>query len=102
MYAIRSYYDTTDPELILEKWDHLVDIVINGGYGVITSYSIHYTKLYDYDMFLGTSTGSLLIPHLAVNDIPKVYDIFTNVNQSTIFSINPFIQRKKDNRNNFV
>jgi len=24
---------TTDPELILEKWDHLVDIVINGGYG---------------------------------------------------------------------
>jgi len=51
-----------------------------------------------YDMFLGTSTGSLLIPHLAVNDIPKVYDIFTNVNQSTIFSINPFIQRKKDNR----
>ena len=24
---------TTDPELILEKWDNLVDIVINGGYG---------------------------------------------------------------------
>ncbi|WCO02941.1 L-threonylcarbamoyladenylate synthase [Psychroserpens ponticola] len=24
---------TTDPELILEKWDSLVDIVINGGYG---------------------------------------------------------------------
>ncbi|MFC5045907.1 L-threonylcarbamoyladenylate synthase [Aquimarina hainanensis] len=24
---------TTDPELILEKWDHLVDIVIDGGYG---------------------------------------------------------------------
>jgi len=51
-----------------------------------------------YDMFLGTSTGSLLIPHLAVNNISKVYDIFTNVNQKTIFSINPFIQRKKDNR----
>jgi predicted patatin/cPLA2 family phospholipase len=51
-----------------------------------------------YEMFLGTSTGSLLIPHLAVNNIPKVYDIFTNVNQKTIFSINPFIQRKKDNR----
>lgn len=51
-----------------------------------------------YDLFLGTSTGSLLIPHLAVNNIPKVYDIFTNVNQNTIFSINPFIQRRKDNR----
>ncbi len=24
---------TTDPELILEKWDHLVDIVVDGGYG---------------------------------------------------------------------
>jgi len=24
---------TTDPELILEKWNHLVDIVIDGGYG---------------------------------------------------------------------
>lgn len=24
---------TTDPELILEKWDHQVDMVINGGYG---------------------------------------------------------------------
>ncbi|SKB61697.1 tRNA threonylcarbamoyl adenosine modification protein, Sua5/YciO/YrdC/YwlC family [Salegentibacter holothuriorum] len=24
---------TTDPELIKEKWDHLVDIVIDGGYG---------------------------------------------------------------------
>ncbi|NNF85992.1 MAG: threonylcarbamoyl-AMP synthase [Winogradskyella sp.] len=24
---------TTDPELIYEKWDHLVDVVIDGGYG---------------------------------------------------------------------
>jgi tRNA threonylcarbamoyl adenosine modification protein (Sua5/YciO/YrdC/YwlC family) len=24
---------TTDPELIYEKWDHLVDLVIDGGYG---------------------------------------------------------------------
>lgn len=24
---------TTDPELIFEKWEHLVDIVIDGGYG---------------------------------------------------------------------
>jgi NTE family protein len=51
-----------------------------------------------YDMFLGTSTGSLLVPHLAVNDISKVYDIFTNVNQKTIFSINPFVQRRKGDR----
>jgi len=52
----------------------------------------------DYDMFLGTSTGSLLIPHLAAKDIGKLYDVFTNVNQHTIFSVNPFNVRKKGNR----
>ena len=52
----------------------------------------------EYDMFLGTSTGSLLIPHLAVNDIGKLYDVFTNVNQHTIFNINPFNIRKKGDR----
>lgn len=52
----------------------------------------------NYDMFLGTSTGSLLIPHLAVNDIGKLYDIYTHVNQNTIFDINPFVIKKKGNR----
>jgi len=78
-------------------------LVVSGGgskgafAGGVAQYLIE-EKGKTYDMFLGTSTGSLLIPHLAVNDIPKVYDIFTNVSQSTIFSINPFVQRKKDNR----
>lgn len=52
----------------------------------------------DYDMYLGTSTGSLLIPHLATGKIDKIHRVFTNVNQSKIFSVNPFIQRKKGNR----
>ncbi|NRB83126.1 MAG: patatin-like phospholipase family protein [Winogradskyella sp.] len=52
----------------------------------------------NYDMFLGTSTGSLLLPQLAVNDIPKLYDIFTNVQQQDIFSVSPFVQRKKGDR----
>ncbi|GGG43406.1 patatin-like phospholipase family protein [Bizionia arctica] len=51
-----------------------------------------------YDMFLGTSTGSLLIPHLAVNEVSKLYDIFTNVQQHDIFSVSPFVQRKKGDR----
>ncbi|WP_223033305.1 patatin-like phospholipase family protein [Hanstruepera marina] len=51
-----------------------------------------------YDMFLGTSTGSLLVPHLAVDNIPKLYDIFTNVQQHDIFSVSPFVQRKKGDR----
>ncbi len=78
-------------------------LVVSGGgskgafAGGVAQYLMEQKK-YKYDIFLGTSTGSLLIPHLAVNNIPKVYDIFTNVNQKTIFSVNPFIQRKKDNR----
>ncbi|WMI64677.1 patatin-like phospholipase family protein [Aestuariibaculum sp. YM273] len=52
----------------------------------------------EYDMFLGTSTGSLLVPHLAANNVAKLHEIFTNVKQSTIFSINPFVQHKKDGR----
>lgn len=52
----------------------------------------------NYDMFLGTSTGSLLIPHLAAGKIDKIHNVFTNVNQRTIFSVNPFVQRKKGNR----
>lgn len=51
-----------------------------------------------YDMFLGTSTGSLLIPHLAMHNISKLYDIFTNVQQQDIFSVSPFVQRKKGDR----
>ncbi|WP_299116379.1 patatin-like phospholipase family protein [uncultured Winogradskyella sp.] len=52
----------------------------------------------NYDMFLGTSTGSLLVLHLAVNNIPKLYNIFTNVQQQDIFSVSPFVQRKKGDR----
>ncbi len=51
-----------------------------------------------YDLFLGTSTGSLLIPHLAQGNITKVHDIYTDVTQNKIFSINPFIVKKKDGR----
>ncbi|TYB77316.1 patatin-like phospholipase family protein [Bizionia saleffrena] len=51
-----------------------------------------------YDMFLGTSTGGLLVPFLATNDIGKLYDIFTNVNQQSIFSVNPFVVKKKKGR----
>ncbi len=78
-------------------------LVISGGgskgafAGGVAQYLIE-EKGKKYDIFLGTSTGSLLIPHLAANNIKKVYDIYTNVTQKTIFSINPFIVKKKDGR----
>jgi len=48
-----------------------------------------------YDMFLGTSAGSLLIPLLSIGEIDKLKQIYTSVTQNDIFSINPFIIKKK-------
>lgn len=78
-------------------------LVISGGgskgafAGGVAQYLMEREKR-NYDMFLGTSTGSLLVPHLAVGEIGKLYDIFTNVQQHDIFSISPFVQRKKGDR----
>ncbi|WP_405604620.1 patatin family protein [Polaribacter sp. Asnod1-A03] len=44
----------------------------------------------DYDLFLGTSTGSLMVSHLALGMLDELKDLYTNVNQKTIFSNNPF------------
>ena len=78
-------------------------LVISGGgskgafAGGVAQYLIE-QRNHKYDMYLGTSTGSLLVPHLAVEDIGKLYDIYTNVSQKSIFSINPFRVRKKGDR----
>lgn len=45
---------------------------------------------HQYDLFVGTSTGSLLIPHLALNHIEKIKGVYTSVNQASIFSHQPF------------
>jgi predicted patatin/cPLA2 family phospholipase len=47
-------------------------------------------------LFLGTSTGSLLIPHLALGNIDKIYDIYTNVSMHKIFNVNPFIIKTRN------
>ena len=52
-------------------------------------------KGYDYDLFLGTSTGSLLISHLALQKIEKIKEVYTSVNQKSIFSNCPFNVQKK-------
>ena len=43
-----------------------------------------------YDLFVGSSTGSLLLSHLALGDVEKKKKIFTSVEQKDIFHINPF------------
>ncbi|MFS4491748.1 patatin-like phospholipase family protein [Maribacter sp. 2308TA10-17] len=48
-----------------------------------------------YDLFVGTSTGSLLICHLALGKLDKIKEIYSNVDQNTIFNSCPFIVKKK-------
>lgn len=50
---------------------------------------------HNYDLFLGTSTGSLLISHLALQNIQKIKDVYTSVNQDSIFSNCPFVIQNK-------
>ena len=76
-------------------------LVISGGgskgafAGGVAEYLINEKKR-EYDMYLGSSTGSLLIPNLALSNIEKMHDIYTNVNQQNIFSLSPFKVRYKE------
>jgi NTE family protein len=49
---------------------------------------------HEYDLYIGTSTGSLLISHLALNKIAEIKEVYTNVNQSSIFNRRPFLVKQ--------
>ncbi len=76
-------------------------LVISGGgskgafAGGVAQFLLENKKV-KYDLFIGTSTGSLLIPHLALGNIDKIHRIYTNVNMGKIFNINPFVVKKKN------
>ena len=75
-------------------------LVISGGgskgafAGGVAEYLMN-EKQRDYDIFLGTSTGSLMVSHLALGKIDALKELYTNVNQQTIFSNNPFVIKRK-------
>ncbi|HSM62893.1 MAG TPA: patatin-like phospholipase family protein [Gillisia sp.] len=75
-------------------------IVISGGgskgafAGGVAQYLIE-EEGNDYDLYLGTSTGSLLISHFALNKIQKIKKVYTSVNQNSIFSNRPFLIKRK-------
>jgi predicted patatin/cPLA2 family phospholipase len=75
-------------------------LVISGGgskgafAGGVAQYLLEVKKK-EYDIFIGTSTGSLLISHLALKNVQKIKDVYTSVNQESIFSNCPFIIKKK-------
>ncbi|QNJ99179.1 patatin-like phospholipase family protein [Constantimarinum furrinae] len=74
-------------------------LVISGGgskgafAGGVAQYLIE-AMFHDYDIYVGTSTGSLLISHLALNKVEKIKEVYTSVNQSSIFSNRPFRIKK--------
>lgn len=47
-----------------------------------------------YDLFLGTSTGSLMVSHLSLGMLDELKKLYTSVNQESIFSNNPFRIRR--------
>ncbi len=75
-------------------------LVISGGgskgafAGGVAQYLME-KKGHKYDLFIGTSTGSLLVSHLALEKTHKIKQVYTNVNQSSIFDSCPFIIKKK-------
>lgn len=76
-------------------------LVISGGgskgafAGGVAQYLLEGKKC-EYDLLIGTSTGSLLIPHLALGKIEKIKKIYTNINANEIFSVSPFVVKKKN------
>ncbi len=53
-------------------------------------------KKHQYDLLLGTSTGSLLIPHLSLCKTEKIKDIYTSFGMHKIFSVSPFVVKQKN------
>ena len=76
-------------------------LVISGGgskgafAGGVAQYLLE-EKKHKYDLLLGTSTGSLLIPHLALGEVNKIKKIYTDVTMNKIFNVNPFVVKHKD------
>jgi len=81
-------------------------LVISGGgskgafAGGVAEFLIKDMK-HNYDIFVGTSTGSLLVPSLSRGKIDKLKSIYTNVSQSDVYSTCPF-RTKRDKHGNKV
>lgn len=70
-------------------------LVISGGgskgafAGGVAEYLIH-EKKNEYDLFLGTSTGSLMVSHLALGMTDELKKLYTSVKQRDVFNVDPF------------
>lgn len=70
-------------------------LVISGGgakgawAGGVAEYLINELG-YDYGIGVGSSTGSILLPHLLSGDLEKIKGIYTSTRTDDIFTLNPF------------
>jgi len=64
--------------------------------GGVAQYLIEEEKK-EYDLLIGTSTGSLLTPFIAIKKMDTLKEAYTTVTQDDIFKINPFKILKDDN-----
>jgi predicted patatin/cPLA2 family phospholipase len=70
-------------------------LVISGGgskgafAGGVAQYLIEDCRK-DYRLFLGTSSGSLLLPHLSIGKVAEIKEVFTTATPAKIFSSSPF------------
>lgn len=83
---------------------HKKGIVLAGGgskgaYAIgVASYKIIEEKK-DWDVYVGTSTGNLIAPLLALNKLDVLKQVYTTATNDNIYSHNPF---KKDNSINII
>ncbi len=78
-------------------------LVISGGgsKGAFAGGIVEYLTLVeknDYDIFVGTSTGSLMIPLIALGEIERLKEAYTNTTQDDIFSNSPFTIKRKEGK----
>lgn len=82
-------------------------LVISGGgskgafAGGVAQYLIEERKR-DYQLYIGTSTGSLLASHLALQKIEKIKNVYTNVTNNSIFNVCPFVVKQKHGNQNIA
>ena len=75
-------------------------LVISGGgskgafAGGIAQFLLEESQL-NYDFFIGTSTGSLWISHLALGKVETIKRAYTNVTQESIFDNCPFLIKQQ-------
>lgn len=79
-------------------------LVISGGgckgafAGGVAEYLINDRKL-NYEILIGTSTGSLLVPQLAIGEVEAVKTAYTNVTNKDIYNVSPFkVMRGKNGK----